>query len=126
MLGAPDRRIFERRRPDAAARGAGGALLRLVSAISDRVAGLDHGGIELDAGGEAYGDGPVVAVDFARNAFDAPAAGHGAKRQQCVQPARPRLSAAQAKLAIFRRIDAVEPDLDAGDHEAVAVDDARE
>src|ERR1043166_713729 len=125
MLGAPGRGGLEARGPDAAPGVACGELFQRIGAVGDRVAARHHGGAEVAALDRARGDRAAVTVLLARAAGDRTIGDERAQRARGVDPARPRPAAAEAVLAIFRGIDAVETDLHAGDGEAVAIDHPR-
>src|ERR1043166_2045791 len=125
VLCAPLRGRLEARGPDAAPGVAGGALFQLIGPVGDGVTARHHGGTEVVAADRARRDRAAVAVLFARAAGDRAVGDERAQDAGRVDPAGPRPAAAEAVLPIFRRVDAVEAYFHPGDHEAVAIDDAR-
>ena len=121
----PRRRALEGGCPHAASRLARLALLGLISPVGDGLPGPDHGGAEIHLARKADRDGAAVAVLLARPAAKLAALGKGFQEARRRPSAGPRVAGAHAGLPEFRRIDAVEPDFDAGDADAVAVDHLR-
>src|SRR5439155_12502001 len=114
----PRRRALEGGCPHTASRLARLALLGLISAVGDRLPGSDHGAAEIRLAGKAHGDGAAVTVLLARPAAKLAALGKGFQEARRRASAGPRVAGAHAGLPELRRIDAVEPDFDAGDADA--------
>src|SRR5262249_9256554 len=121
----PGSGVLEGRCPDAASRLARFALLGLIGPIGDRLPGPDHGDAEIALARKTNRNRATVAILFARPAAKLGVRGERFEEARRRAPAMPWMAGARADRAECRGVDAVEPDLDAGNADAVAVDHLR-